>query len=256
VFCPKCGASNADGATFCSSCGASLTNAAPSTPAAPPTSSHREALTSSPTGGASAKVSGIFNEAIALTKNPADYMRRNKDHVVPVQSLIINYVAILAAIPLVATLIGDLWYYSRYGAGFAVEAAIATYILEVLGVIIIGIVIWKLGPSFETKTDQAKATMLAAYIYTPFFLISIVDIIPPIALITFLGTLYGLYILYLGLPIVLGTPSSKVVPYLFVILVAAIIVFAIIALIIGDVTQAARVSNLNSFTIPTPPTSG
>jgi hypothetical protein len=195
-------------------------------------------------------VSGVFSEAIALTKNPADYMRHNKDRVVPVQSLITNYVAILAAIPLVATLIGDLWYYSRYGAGFAVEAAIVTYILEVLGVIIIGAVIWKLAPSFGTKTDQSRATMLAAYIYAPFFLISIVDIVPPLALITFLGTLYGLYILYLGLPILLGAPSDRVVPYLIVILVAAIIIYAIIAFIIGDVTHAALVSSNHSIILP------
>jgi len=184
------------------------------------------------------RISSAFSNAIALVKNPADFIRQNKNIVVPLNSLMVNYVAILAAVPFIATLIGDLWYYSRYGAGFAIGLAIITYILEVAGVIVIGIVIWKLAPYFETKTDQTRATNLAAYIYTPFFLLSIVDIVPYLGLITFLGLLYGLYILYLGIPILLDTPPKSVIPYMFAILVASLVVFAIIAGIIGAVTVA------------------
>jgi zinc-ribbon domain len=45
VFCPKCGAQNADGAAFCSNCGASL-SASPQAPSPP---------TSGPTGSGSGK---------------------------------------------------------------------------------------------------------------------------------------------------------------------------------------------------------
>ena len=55
----------------------------------------------------------------------------------------------------------------------------------------------------------------------------------------FLGLLYGLYILYLGLPIMLGTPQANALTYFIVILVVTFVVYAIISAIIGGITLAA-----------------
>jgi hypothetical protein len=132
-----------------------------------------------------------------------------------------------------------LWYYAYHGVyGYAIVHAIITYILDVGAVIVIGIVIWKLGPTFGTTVDQSRATLLAAFVYTPVFLISILNIIPFIGLITILGVLYGLYILYLGLPIILNTPTDKVITYVVAIVVATFVVYAIIVAILAAVTTA------------------
>jgi len=184
-------------------------------------------------------MSTAFANAINLVKNPVAFMNQNKSTVVPLNTIIIGYVAILAAIPFVATLIGDLWYFAYLGAyGGAVAQAIVTYILYVIGVYVIGFIIWKLGPSFGTTVDQAKATLLAAFVYTPVFLVSILDIIPFIGWISILGLLYGLYILYLGLPILLGTAKDKVLNYVIAIVVASIVVYAVIGAI-GAAASAA-----------------
>jgi hypothetical protein len=182
---------------------------------------------------------GTFNAAIALVRSPVPYMKQNKDVVRPVNTIMIGYVAVLAAIPFIATLIGDLWYYARYGLeGYAVASAIVSYVLDVAAVFVIGMVIWKLAPSFGTTTDQARATMLAAYIFTPVFLIAVLDIIPPLSAITFLGLLYGLYILYVGIPILENTPADKVLMYTISIVVASFIVLFIISVIVGAITTA------------------
>ena len=141
--------------------------------------------------------------------------------------------AIIALVPLVATLVGEAVYYSsRFDphnvAAGSVEVAIVTYIFQIIGVVIVGAVIWKLAPHFASKTDQTRATVLAAYGYTPVALIAVVDFIPQIADLTFLGLLYGLYIVYLGLPILMGTPKDRVITYLVAILIAAFIVYAIV----------------------------
>jgi Yip1 domain len=168
-------------------------------------------------------------------------MNTNRDNDPDIRTLLINYVAVLAAIPLVATLIGDAWYYSFLGvsvAGFAVAAAIVSYVFDIIGVFVVGFIMWKLGPSFGTSTTQVRATRLAAYIFTPFFLASIFDLIPFLDIIALLGLLYGLYILYLGLPILLGTPKDKVLVYAILTVVVTIIVYAVIGAIIAAIGVA------------------
>lgn len=192
-------------------------------------------------------VVATFKHAIDLVKSPASVMTAYKDADTPINSLMIHYVAVLAAIPFIATLIGDLWYYGLFGYlgflggagyGFAVVSAILTYILDIIGVFVVGLITWKLAPSFGTTTTQARATRLVAYAFTPAFLISILNIIPFIGVLSILGLLYGLYILYLGLPIMLNTPKDKALTYVIVVIVLTLVVYAIIGAIIGGITAA------------------
>jgi hypothetical protein len=179
-----------------------------------------------------------FKSAIALVKNPVAYMTQNTG-AIPFKTLMTNYVAILAIIPFVATLIGDLWYYAHDNKyAFAIPSAIFAYVLEVVGVIVLGIMIWKLAPSFGTKTDQAMATTLSAYVYTPVFLISIVYIIPQLGLLTIVGLLYGLYIFFKGVPILLHTPQDKVLVYVIVVLIVALVIGFVFSSIATIVTSA------------------
>jgi hypothetical protein len=178
------------------------------------------------------EMKGAINNAIALVKDPVGYMTRNKNFTTSVNSLMINYVAIIALIPLIARLIGDLAFY-RSGLGYAIGGAILSYILDLVAVFIIGYIIWKLAPSFQTSIDQPKSTVLAAYVYTPVFLIGILSIIPALGILSILGVLYGIYILYRGIPILLNTPPDKVIVYTITILVAALVVSVIISAIIG-----------------------
>ncbi len=232
MYCPNCGASNADDATFCKSCGTKLAESGTQTPNAP----------SVPTGKMNPRlmVTSAFKSAIALVKNPVGYMNQNRA-AVPTKPLMMNYVGILAIVPFIATLIGDLWYFAHANKyAFAIPGAILAYVLEVVGVIVLGVVIWKLGPSFGTNTTQAMATTLSAYVYTPGFLISIVYIIPQIGLLTILGLLYGLYIFYKGVPILLNTPQDRVLVY--------VIVVVIVALVIGIVfTSIAQIATTALF---------
>ena len=62
-----------------------------------------------------------------------------------------------------------------------------------------------------------------------------------------MGLLYGLYILYLGLPIMLGTPADKALSYIVVVIVVAFVVYGVIAAIIGSITAALF---LRSFLFP------
>jgi hypothetical protein len=189
---------------------------------------------------------GTISSAIALVRNPVSYITANKDTQATVMGIMVNYVAVLAAIPFLATLIGDLWYYSLYipfgfvgsYAAFALVSAVLTYILDVIGVYVIAIVIGMLAPTFKSSSDQIKNLKLAAFIFTPVFLIGVLDIIPILAVLTILGVLYGLYILYLGLPIMLGTPKERTVTYVVAVVIATFVVYLVIGAIIGVISAA------------------
>ena len=197
--------------------------------------------------GAAGFIMGTINSAIALVRNPVSYITSNKDAPATVRGIMVNYVAVLAAIPFFATLIGDLWYYSLYipfgfegsFVAYAFVAAFLTYILDIIAVYVVGLVIGMLAPSFGSSTDRIKSLRLAAFIFTPAFLIGILDIIPLLGILTILGVLYGLYILYLGLPIMMGTPKEKVVTYVIGVVIATFIIYVIIGVIISAVTVAA-----------------
>jgi len=184
-----------------------------------------------------------INKAIELAKNPTGFMTSDKDAPASVNGIIMNYAAILAVIPFFAILLGDLWYnvaFYHYEGGRIVAAAfvhaLLIAILYVVAVYIIGYVIQELAPSFGTAKDQVKSMKLSAYVFTPVFLISALSIIPPLGILGFIGALYGLYIFYIGLPIVLGTAKDRVVPYLVVTLVVALVVLAVIFAIVGIIS--------------------
>src|ERR1022692_4412985 len=139
MFCPKCGTSNTDDAAFCSSCGNNLKVSSASSSGSSYTPPPEFSLGPIPSGPATFTMAAAFTNGVNLLKNPAAFMRQNKDNAVPVNSLMINYVAVLAAIPFIATLVGDLWYFASRGLyGYSFAVAIATYVLDVAAVYVIG----------------------------------------------------------------------------------------------------------------------
>jgi hypothetical protein len=218
-------------------------NPTSSGPVPAPTSPPGNAGSSAPAGF----IMGTINSAISLVRNPASYINENKDAPATVRGIMVNYVAVLAAIPFIATLVGYLWYYSLFipfgfeGSfiAYAFLYAILFYILDIIAVYVVALVIGFLAPTFGSSTDKIKALKLSAFIFTPAFLIGILNIIPFLGILEILGILYGLYILYLGLPILMGTPKDRVVTYVVAVVIATFIVYFVLAAIVGIITVAA-----------------
>ena len=232
MFCPKCGTKNDDNATFCASCGTNLKAESPSVQS-PMGSQPPSMQMGSQAGGSSGfDIKGAFMDAIALVRDPKAFMTARADTAPPVMSTITKYVAILAAIPFLFTLLGNL-IFQRAGhhVVYAVSSGIVAYIFALVSVLVVGFIVAWLAPRFASLADQNRATKLVAWVYTPTFLIAILNIYPPLQIINILALLYGLYIFYIGLPIVLKTPQNRVVMYLIVTLVVTFIVYFILALI-------------------------
>ena len=146
-----------------------------------------------------------------------------------------NYVAILAAIPAVCSVIG-LAMLTGATRGFlilggVIHATIA-YLLSFVGVWLLAVVIDLLAPIFGARKDFASAMKLSAYAHTPYWVAGVFFLVPALSVLTLLG-LYAVYLVFLGLPILMKAPQGKAPVYTIAIIVCAVVFLFIVTLIAG-----------------------
>jgi hypothetical protein len=166
----------------------------------------------------------------------------------PIGQIITGYVLPLAAIAAVATFISvaiigtniPMLGTFRVGFGWALGQALYSLVMAVVFVFVLGFIIDALAPTFSGQKNLLSAQKLAAYSYTPAWLATVFTIIPYIGgLIALIGALYGLYLLYLGLPRLMKNPPEKSAGYTALVVVSAIVVAVIIAIIGSALTAPA-----------------
>ena len=159
----------------------------------------------------------------------------------PHMQVITGYVLPLAAVAALASFIG-MTVFGVFGMRTGIMAGIAslvmTLVMAVVSVFVLGFIIDALAPSFGAQKSFPQAVKVAAYSYTPVWVLGILSIIPMLGMLTLLGALYAVYLLYLGLQAVTKAPQDKAVPYTLVVVVAAIVLGFIAALIVGALTAA------------------
>ena len=75
---------------------------------------------------------------------------------------------------------------------------------------------------------------LAVYSMTPVWIAGIFNLIPALGVLSILGSLYGLYLLYLGFSTpLMGTPKEKVMGYVVVSIVVVIVLMVVVGGILG-----------------------
>jgi hypothetical protein len=165
-----------------------------------------------------------------------------------------SYVAILAAIPPIASAVGQLIFGYRFfgivyrpSPAHVITQAVIQYLLSLAMVYVMALIIEALAPSFGGTKDRLSAFKVAAYSGTAAWLAGIITIIPNLAFLAALLSLYSLYLYYTGLPVLMKVPADKSIGYVAAIIVAAIVLF----LIIGAITAA-----LVSAVAPMPLTTG
>lgn len=146
-------------------------------------------------------------------------------------SLVTGYVAPLAAIGAVAGLIGGSvigrtlpfigTYRTSMVAGLSV--AVFTFVMAIVGIFILSAIINALAPSFGGEKNSAQAFKVAVYSYTPAWVAGALQILPMLGTLAVFGGLYGLYLLYLGLPRLMKSPEDKAVGYTAVVVICAIV---------------------------------
>lgn len=167
-----------------------------------------------------------------------------------VQGLYTQYVMILAAIPAVASFIGQsiigvsglgLSYRVPIGAGVA--QMVVGYLLTLGWVYVLALIIDALAPQFGATRDFNQSFKIAAFAPTASWVAGIFYLIPLLGILALVGAIYSLYLLYLGLGALKRPPPEKLVPYAVVVIVVTIVA----ALLIGGLAALVIPSPVRGF---------
>jgi hypothetical protein len=148
------------------------------------------------------------------------------------ETLLRDYLAPLVAIPTVAILLHAL-VSGQDNPFHALFGAIAFFVLSMVGVFLAGEVIFQLADNFSARQDRIRAMKAAVYSSTPVWLAGIVFLAPAFDFF-FVLSLWGLFILYRGLAVLMKPPADKLMGYETVV-VAVAVVMAIVLITIGAV---------------------
>lgn len=161
-------------------------------------------------------------------------------------ALMTGYAAPLAAIPAICSWIGwsliGIGFYRRgLVSGFA--AAIVSWVFALVGAFIGAIVIEKLAPTFKSSGSTIQALKLVVYASTPMWVAGVLNLVPPLAVLVLLAGLYAIYLFYLGLPVLMKTPSDQVIPYMIVSAIVIIVITVCLTFFAGLMAGGAYMMN-------------
>lgn len=146
------------------------------------------------------------------------------------KTLYTSYIAILALIPAAATFISLLG--GRIGTGLVLGAIVTQYLLSLVMVYAVAVIAEVLAPNFDGNRDSSGALKLATYAMTASWVAGVFAIAPFLGwLLSFLGSLYSIYLFFLGAPVLMKVPETKAVAYTLLVMVAAIVIGAVIGFI-------------------------
>jgi hypothetical protein len=168
----------------------------------------------------------------------------------PTAALVTGYVVPLAAIAAVAHFIGLVLIGQSMGPlgtirmsmGMGLVSLVFHLVMSVVMVFVVGFIIDVLAPTFGGQKNMNQAVKVAAYCYTPVWVIGVLAILPLLGLLGIIGGLYAIYLLYLGLGPLMKAPQEKAAGYTAVVVLVAIVVGIVVAMVGGLITAPAMLA--------------
>lgn len=190
----------------------------------------------------------IVERAKKIITNPKEAWAEIKAEQTTVKDIYLSYAVILAAIPAIAQFIGNalvgssvLGVHFRWSIGRALGYAIFWYVLGLAGLALTAFIADSLAPSFGSQKNFVNAFKAVVYSMTPVWVAGILYIIPALGILVLLAGLYGLYLLFIGLPELMDTPKDKAIGYVIVVIIVNIIVYFVVGAVAGGIFLASRV---------------
>jgi hypothetical protein len=149
-----------------------------------------------------------------------------------------RYILPLALIGPVAGAVGRLIFGKRIAGtslaeplsiGGAVTWAIIALVLALAAVFVFTQIVSLLAPGFGGQKNDVQALKVAAYSNTPVWLAGIFNIHGRFLMVGVIVSLYGLFLVYLGLPTLMKVPQDRAMGYTAVVIIAAIVIFLLVS---------------------------
>lgn len=181
----------------------------------------------------------VLSHVVGLFTSPVREFEYIRDEECSVKDCYLSHVLILAAIPAIAGFIGATMIGWTPGAssltvakltmGSAAQLAIAAYCAALAGIYVIGrSVYWMAGTYGIENVKEGKCISLVAYVATPMLFAGVLALFPSLWLYM-LGLLaaigYSTFLLYTGIPVVLGLPKDRGFFFSSAVLTVVLVVF-------------------------------
>lgn len=170
----------------------------------------------------------LQKRVVGILQNPTIEWRTISAEQDDIQSLYINYIMPLAAIPAVARFIAyaiiGVPFYGRFSPVTSLVTAIVSYVLMLAGTFVAAVVIEQLAPRFSSSGSTVDALKLVAYASTPIWVGGVIYLILYLSPLMILPIIYAVYLFYLGLPPMMKTHPNNVVPFMLVSFLAIVVV--------------------------------
>jgi hypothetical protein len=143
-----------------------------------------------------------------------------------------SYVIPVSAVTPVAYLLGAVLFQEQgtlFGTvettvGAAVQDAVIRYLCGLASVFILGLALEVLAPAFSGQANRVQGLKVAAYASTPAWLFGVLAIVPRLGRYSIAGTLWTLYLVFSGAPLVMKVSTERAAVFGVVAAVAAAIV--------------------------------
>ena len=168
--------------------------------------------------------------AILLTPR-REWPRIAQEHT-DIAELYLRYILPLATIPPLCKLIGWALIYSYIDFSVALIAALTAYALGLAGVAVLALIAGRLAPRFDGQPDIGQAFKLIAYAATPGWIGGVFRLVPGLAVLSMLLSLYSIYLIYTGAQAMLAVPEDRTIGYTAAVLFLAILVLVASAVIV------------------------
>src|SRR5271165_245373 len=185
----------------------------------------------------------IVQRARAMVLSPAAEWQAIEPESGDAAYLFANYVAILAAIPPVAELLRRSlfgwrgprlgFHHGHHGFFGGLIGAFLHWLAAFVIVYALAVIIDGLAPTFSAQKNQQNAMKLAAYAMTPAWLAGVFGLIPGLGFLRLIGLIYGIYVFWLGLPILMKSPPDKTASYAVATVVCAIVLWFVVGAVVG-----------------------
>jgi len=243
MICRKCNLVSADDAKFCGHCGEPVTplGAVPPDAAAPrPDHAAASGAATAALAAAADRLPGIIEriknilmtpktEWLVIEAEPTTIAQLYSGYVVPLTGL----AALMSFIHLSVIGIGI-----PFGGTFraplvnGLAMALVRFGFGLLGLFLVGLIINALAPKFAAQSDQRQAVKTAAYAFTPGLLGSVLALAGGLGgLLQLAAAIYGIYLLYLGLPVMMKGAPEKAAVYTTAVVVCTILLGVLFGLL-------------------------
>jgi hypothetical protein len=146
------------------------------------------------------------------------------------KKIIFSYLLILSLIPCIAEFLG----YGLKGYWITgLQQGLIQFLVSVTSALVIAWIVDLLAPSFFSEVNFSRSMQLVAYALTPGYVAGILLLIPSLSPFVMLMSLYSIYLMYTGMPLIKKTPHENVAGYVGITIVIIILISLILAFVIA-----------------------